>query len=98
MAESRPVIGDWYRRPGGNLAEVVAIDEEDGTVELQHFDGTVEEVELEVWAELMFEAAQPPEDWSGSLDIEPEDYGVDGDLRIHNDWASPLDYLDLTKS
>ena len=97
MANTQPDVGAWYRRPGGNLAEVVAIDEEDGTVEIQHFDGTVEEVDMESWDEMMFESAHPPEDWSGSLDIDPEDYRVDEDLRIHNDWANPLDYLDLTE-
>jgi hypothetical protein len=42
-----PVIGEWYRRPGGETFEVVAIDPDDRTIEIQYFDGTVEELELE---------------------------------------------------
>ena len=52
-----PEIGSWYRRLNGNLFEVVAIDEEDATIELQHFDGTIEEVEVGGWLELSAERA-----------------------------------------
>ena len=92
MAVVFPVIGEWYKRPGGQLFEVVAIDEEDATIDIQHFDGTVEEIELEAWLDSRLESVQPPEDWSGSVDIDPEDYGSDQD-GLHN-WSSPLDYLD----
>ncbi len=88
-----PVIGEWYRKPRGNLFEVVAIDNDDGTIEIQHFDGTVEEFDLENWRDQMFQTAEAPEDWSGSLDIEPEDYGVDKDTA-GNKWADPLEFLD----
>ena len=77
MAVVMPVIGDWYQKPGGQLFEVVAVDETDGTIEIQYFDGSV-----------------APEDHSGSLDIEPEDYGVELSIAGHKDWADPLDYLD----
>ncbi len=46
MAVSYPVIGNWYRRSNGSLFEVVAVDEQDGTVELQYFDGTIDELDL----------------------------------------------------
>ena len=55
MTSPSPVVGDWYRRPGGALFEVVAIDRDDATVEVQHFDGTLEEVDLESWEEQEFE-------------------------------------------
>ncbi len=42
-------IGEWYRARGGELLEVVAIDEDDGTIEVQYFDGTVEELDLADW-------------------------------------------------
>lgn len=81
MTEERfpPVIGDWYRSVTGEIYEVVALDEDDGTVEIQYFDGSVEEYDLETWFEMVLEPVEPPEDWSGSLDIEREDYGVDLD-------------------
>ena len=97
MAKVLPVIGEWYRKPGREIFEVVAIDIDDGTVEIQHFDGTVEEIELETWGDMMFEQAEAPEDYSGSLDIEPEDYGVDREDSGNGGWSDPLDYLDRAK-
>ena len=73
----QPRVGAWYKGEGGGLFEIVAIDEDDATIEIQHFDGTVEEMDMDAWFDAEIEAASPPEDWSGSLDIEREDYGVD---------------------
>lgn len=92
-----PGIGDWFRDINGETFEVVAVDEDDGTVEVQHFDGTLEEWDLEDWMQYPLEAIQPPEDWSGSMDIEREDYGVDLDDARVEDWNSPLDFLDRTE-
>ena len=94
MAIAMPVIGDWYQKPGGQLFEVVAIDDEDNTIEIQFFDGSVAEVDLEAWYDSNFLSAVAPEDYSGSLDIEPEDYGVELGVAGRKDWADPLDYLD----
>ena len=41
----KPTIGNWYRILGGDSFEIVAFDEDDGTIELQYFDGTVEEMD-----------------------------------------------------
>ena len=42
MSNPAPVVGQWYARPGGDSFEVVAIDRDDGTIEIQYFDGTIE--------------------------------------------------------
>lgn len=93
-----PIVGDWYRRQGGELFEIVAIDEEDGTIEVQHFDGTVEELDFEAWAdqweESLIETAEAPEDWTGSVDVEPEDGDERDELSSERQWLSPLDYFD----
>ena len=47
MAVRYPVIGNWFSKPNGNLFEVVAVDEDDGTIEIQQFDGTIGEIEIE---------------------------------------------------
>jgi Family of unknown function (DUF6763) len=77
MAGPQPGIGDWYRLAGGALFEVVAVDEDDGTIEMQYFDGTVEEMDFEdwdaQWDDGVLEAAEAPEDWSGSVDVEATD-------------------------
>jgi len=94
MAAEIPIIGDWYQKPNGVLFEVVAIDETDGTIEIQHFDGTIAEVEMEAWITSGYLAAEPPEDFTGSLDMEAEDLGLDTEVAGHQEWADPLEYLD----
>ena len=85
-----PRIADWYKTTSGELFEIVALDEDDRSIEIQYFDGMVEELDLDTWEELEAEAAEPPEDWSGSLDIEKEDYGVDLDFPSGETRTSPL--------
>jgi hypothetical protein len=74
MPNPAPVVGKWYARPGGESFEIVAIDQDEGTIELQYFDGTIEELDFDEWREEPIENAEPPEDWTGSVDVEPEDY------------------------
>ena len=71
-----PVIGQWFRRLNGTLFEVVAVDEDARTIELQQFDGTIDEIDLENWADLMLVEVAAPEDWSGSVDMDPIDYAA----------------------
>ncbi|MEL7447776.1 MAG: DUF6763 family protein [Pseudomonadota bacterium] len=97
MTDITPVIGDWYKRLGGYLFEVVAVDESERTIEVQHFDGTVGEFDLDSWRDLLIESAQPPEDWSGSLDIVKEDYGVDFEAAPGEHWDDPLSFFDKTE-
>jgi hypothetical protein len=94
MAVAFPVIGHWYRRSNGSLFEVVAIDEQDGTVDLQYFDGTVDEIDFERWAQLLIESVGAPEDWSGSVDMDPEDFTGDDDGELPAGWHDPLEFLD----
>lgn len=103
MNAPSPVVGGWYRlragRMGSELFEVVAVDENDSTIEMQHFDGTVEELDFESWEEqwedALIETAQAPEDWTGSVDVEPEDVEQQTtDFGSERQWLSPLDYLD----
>ena len=89
----RPIVGTWYRGATNDLFEVVAVDEDDGTIELQYFDGTVEEMEFDAWnshcQDDLIEEAEAPEDWSGSVDIEPEYLGRDFEDGAAVHWAGP---------
>lgn len=98
MTSPTPVVGDWYRRFNGALFEVVAIDRDDGTLEIQHFDGTIEEFDLEAWNEQDFEEAQPPEDWTGSVDVEPEDYESEREVTAASVRVDPLTSLDRSEA
>lgn len=94
MAVAYPVIGHWYRRSNDALFEVVAFDDAERTVEVQHFDGTLDEIELETWPSLLIENAGAPEDWSGSVDMDPEDYAGDDNGEIPMGWHDPLEILE----
>jgi hypothetical protein len=76
------------------LFEVVAIDEEDATVEIQQFDGTIDELDIERWPQLLLTEVSAPEDWSGSVDMDPEDYVGKKDDEIPTGFYNPLDFLD----
>lgn len=73
----QPIVGNWYaHRDKGDVFQVVAIDDHDGTIEIQEFDGGLDEVDLETWNAMPIEAAAPPEDWGGPLDdVEPDEFG-----------------------
>lgn len=94
MAIQYPVIGQWFSRPNGTLFEVVAIDEDAMTVEVQLFDGTVDEFDIERWPDLLLTEASAPEDWSGSVDMDPEDYDGSRDNDVPSGYHDPLAFLD----
>jgi len=98
MNTRQPGIGDWYRLRG-ELFEVVAVDDADGTVEVQTFDGTLEEIELEDWhlqcSSGAIQPAEAPEDTSGSLDGDEENSGAGGEeRRLRTDGIEGLDLFE----
>jgi len=94
MQNPAPVVGKWYARPGGDSFEIVAFDQDDGTIEIQYFDGTIEEMDVEDWGEERIVQAEPPEDWTGSVDVEPEDCENEFDVEPANSASLALDSLD----
>jgi len=94
MAVIYPTIGRWYRRSNGTLFEVVAVDLDDATVELQFFDGTIDEIDLENWPSLLLEKVDGPEDWSGSVDMDPEDFLGRDSGELPQGYHDPLAFLD----
>lgn len=87
-----PEIGSWFRVGEGKTFEVVAVDDKDQTVEIQHFDGTVEEVDVDSWRQMGAEPIQAPEDWSGSMDVDTAD--LPETEEKHQDFDDPLDFVD----
>jgi hypothetical protein len=69
-----PVAGNWYQHIDKGLDfEVVAVDEDNATIELQYVDGTLDEISLDDWYEMDLDPAEPPDDWSGPIDDEDAD-------------------------
>ena len=95
MSELAVVIGAWYQEPGGQIFEVVALDPDEATIEIQYFEGEVEELDFDTWEEMTLAQAEPPEDWTGAYDdLELDDLGYsDMALRPEN-WAGPLGILE----
>jgi len=92
--EPTPHIGDWYRNTTGSAFEVVAQDDDDDTLELQYYDGTLEELDVEGWESMRPQPIEPPEDWNGSLDLAPED-GHPAEIVLETeDWMRQLERLD----
>ena len=87
MSDVDPSIGNWYRNEEtGNDFEVVALDEDAQTIEIQYFDGEVEELDLDAWYEQPIEGIEAPEDWSGPFDeLEADDLGYEDDEDVDAD-------------
>lgn len=87
-------VGEWYRGVGDPF-EIVGVDPKSEIVLVQYFDGTLEDIEFDVWTEMQARAVPPPEDYSGALDIERDDYGLD-DLQESppERWDNPADLIE----
>lgn len=69
------VVGHWYRYlDKGQGFVVVALDDSQALIEIQHYDGDVEEVDFDSWYEMEIEPTVAPKDWIGPWDdIELDD-------------------------
>jgi hypothetical protein len=96
-----PIVGDWYASHG-QLFEVVAVDEDERVIEVQHADGDLEEIEQEDWLARCragsVRQAEPPEDARVAEDRDAEDE-IAGNANavdeLHSLSASSLDDLDI---
>jgi len=91
----KPIVGQWYRGGTDELFEVVAIDHQDQTIEIQFFDGSVTEIDFDAWNEQLrdelLEAADAPEDWSGAVDVEVEDLDREFEDTARPSWSRHTD-------
>ena len=91
--ELNPVAGRWYRDLERNeVFKVIAVDENDDVVEIQHADGEIEELESAEWYEMDLERAGEPEDWlrEEAVDKEAED-DEDPPEEDEEDWDEDED-------
>jgi hypothetical protein len=96
-------VGQWYLRPDTReMFQVVDCDDGSGTVRIQMFDGSLDEIERDTWRALSAEPVEPPEDWTGPLDNlqtdDLEEFGADTDAQSQDcfgddrePWESLLD-------
>ncbi len=89
-----PEVGHWYtHRDKGQMFQVVAYDEDEGYIEIQDFDGDVDELDLDTWLAMPLDPAEAPEDWTGPVDdVEADDAdSVSAAETGSRDWRAPLD-------
>jgi hypothetical protein len=91
LNELDPQINQWYAHlDKGQRFYVIAVNEEQNTVEVQHFDGDIEEFSLDEWSDLQIELSVEPENWAGALDIaEEDDLGTGVTDTSSDDWTEP---------
>ncbi len=89
-ASQTPQIGEWYQYPSGESFEVVAINEQGGTVQVQHYDGTIEELDLFAWDMRDTVPAAPPDNWSGSLDMDPQEFKEGDEPNLDEEWLDDI--------
>lgn len=72
-----PIEGEWYEdMERGRIFQVIELNKEDETVNIQYEDGELDEIGYEDWYEMDLENAEPPEDWTEVYDdIEKDDLG-----------------------
>jgi hypothetical protein len=67
-------IGHWYRPFNSqSMFEVVAIDFDEQTIEIQYYDGEIAELDFTAWKTVIPLEAATPEDWTGPYEIERQD-------------------------
>ncbi len=86
-------IGDWYEADGDTF-EIVGIDTQAEIVLVQHFDGSLGEIEFGVWMELAAQSCAAPEDVSGAFDLDREDLDLDAPLPRRDDALRRLEDRD----
>ena len=95
MRNVAPSVGNWYKElQGGGIFEVVAVDEISQTIETQHIDGEISEVDIENWHEMQLMEVEEPEDWRNAYELSDED-SMDPDATIHpEDWTNPISSIE----
>jgi len=95
MGVGRARVGQWYTRwDKGEIFQVVGYDADSRTIQVQTFDGDLDEMDLGTWVALPLALAEPPEDWTGPMDDVPREELGDSETEMSEvDWAEPLQSL-----
>ncbi|MDE2294993.1 MAG: hypothetical protein KGL36_05985 [Gammaproteobacteria bacterium] len=88
-----PVAGQWYHHlDRGQTFQVIDANLGEGWIEIQSFDGEIEQLSAEDWRALAVETCDPPEDWTGPYDdVERDDLGYTDTEMTSEDWRAPVE-------
>lgn len=93
--ENDPMIDTWYfHKDKGQRFVVINIDDADDIIEVQHFDGDLEEISFSDWYDMEIEVSSEPQNWSGATDVgEVDDYGTQITDTQPEEWDEPLEEI-----
>lgn len=86
--ELDPQVDQWYTQLDKRRNfYVTAVDEIEGTIDVQHSDGDIEEFSLDEWRAMEIDLGEEPENWAGAFDAaEPDDLGTAITDTAPDDW------------
>jgi hypothetical protein len=92
--EALPSIDNWYQDiESGRTFQVIAVDEENDSIEVQFYNGDIGEFDFGSWRDSAIIPIEPPEDASAPFDdVDIDDLGYT-DLDIHEPGIQTLDDL-----
>ncbi|OGI51406.1 MAG: hypothetical protein A3E57_04800 [Candidatus Muproteobacteria bacterium RIFCSPHIGHO2_12_FULL_60_33] len=81
-----PVVGAFYEdlEENGRTFEVLAFDENDGTIEVRYSDGTTDEIDLDDWYGMDLEQLESDEEEDDTDDVVDSD-ATDDDTDVDDD-------------
>jgi hypothetical protein len=84
--EEEPVVGAMYEDEDGKAFEVLSFDEDDGTIEVQYEDGSVQQLDIDAWYEMDLEQLKSGT-WKDADDddLDDEDDDLDDDEDDEDD-------------
>jgi len=90
--DTDPIVDNWYQsQEKSQEFMVVALDDESRTVEIQYFDGSLEELDKDAWYEMDLEIVEQPENWAGAVDVgNVDDLGTEVTDTVDEDWDAPM--------
>lgn len=89
-------VDNWYKDViEQRIFKVVAIDEDEETIEIQYFESEIEELDFDTWNNMALVAAPEQEDWRGPFDDIVRDDMGDTDAAMHpQNWSDPLNEIE----
>src|ERR1700736_5400210 len=96
-AHELPVIGTWYwdLEHASRFAIVATDNGGDEGIEIQYFEGEVEEIDMETWYMMRVVSIAAPSDWTGPFELEGEDSNNSKDETQHpSNWTGLINLIE----
>lgn len=82
MTTARPSIGSWYQDNLGQTFCIVAYDEQEFSIDIQYYNGDIEDIDTETWSYMDAMQISAPKDWTASYDMNDQDQLDNNELLV----------------